>query len=295
MRLLLNSEIYFLIQLYSGLCEFKHKRSSGKATEYLPLRDEIERHDSLPRVMAKLRNLSAVTEVPIASQKTSFSWPIEDEVSRNKKLLHASSSVPDKKASGMDSFRYQLARSARRSVCTKMGPLSAKCSLSEKMSQLRQPRHGRSNKKQTCIGVLNQRHRVTQSRGAVDTLRNEEIHKQSDSSTARHWQTLLDNALLRRKSQPPNEESSERLWSCTNSESDKAVCLSSSGSVDDLQVSFSSDTSYTSDSSKLSSLSIAANDRWRMGFKKVFYRNFYSLIFLVSVILYHVLVNRNIG
>ncbi|CAM0877337.1 unnamed protein product [Alopecurus aequalis] len=207
--------------LYSGLCEFKHKRSSAK----FHLHQDSNNAEQAPAL---------------------------------------------KKSSGMDSFRYQLARSAGRSDCTKMGPLSAKCPLSEKMSQLRQLRHGRSDKNQNCIGVLKQRHRLTRSGGAANTLRKEEeIHKQSDSSTGRHWKTLLDNALVRRKSQQTNEESSEQPWSCTNSESDKAVCLSSSGSVNDLQISFSSDTSYTSDSSKFSSLGTAANDRWRMSFNKV--------------------------
>uniref|UniRef100_A0ACD5WC01 Uncharacterized protein n=1 Tax=Avena sativa TaxID=4498 RepID=A0ACD5WC01_AVESA len=174
-----------------------------------------------------------------------------------------------KRSSGMNNFSYQLARSAGRPESTKMGPLSAKCSLSGKMSHLRQPRHCRSDRNQNCIVAVNQRHRIKRSGGAVGTLRKEEIHKQSGSSTGRHWQTLLDNALIRRRSQPPNEESSEHLWSCTNSESDKAVCFSSSGSIDDFQVSFPSDTSDTSDSSKFSSLGRVANDQWRMSFKKV--------------------------
>jgi hypothetical protein len=156
-----------------------------------------------------------------------------------------------------------------------MGPLSAKRSLSGKMSQLRPLRHGHSNKNQNYIGTANQRYKVTRSGGA--TLRKEEIHKQSDSSSeGRHWQTLLDNALLRRMSQTANEESSEQPWSCTNSESDKAVCLSSSGSMDDFHVCFPSDTSDTSDSSKFSSLGRVANDQWRMSFKKVLYRTCYS-------------------
>uniref|UniRef100_A0ACD5X5U5 Uncharacterized protein n=1 Tax=Avena sativa TaxID=4498 RepID=A0ACD5X5U5_AVESA len=174
-----------------------------------------------------------------------------------------------KGSSGMHSFSYQLATSAGTPDCTKMGPLSAKRSLSGKMSHLRQPRHDRSNRNQNCIVAINQRHRVKRSGGAASTLRKEEIHKHSDSSTRRHWQTLLDNALIRRRSQPPNEESSEQLWSCANSESDKAVCFSSSGSIDDFQVSFPSDTSDTSDSSKFSSLGRVANDQWRMSFKKV--------------------------
>jgi hypothetical protein len=155
-----------------------------------------------------------------------------------------------------------------------MGPLSAMSSLSGKMSHLDQPRHSRFNKNQNYIGVVNRRHKVTRSAAAVNTLRKEKIHKQSDSSTERHWQTLLDNALLRR-SQLAKEESSEQLWSCTNSDSDKAVCFSSSGSIDDFQVSFPSDTSETSDSSKFSSLGRVANDQWRMSFKKVFYRSRY--------------------
>ncbi|KAM0830284.1 hypothetical protein ACQ4PT_066309 [Festuca glaucescens] len=145
-----------------------------------------------------------------------------------------------KRSSGTNSFTHQLARSAGRPECTKMGPLSAKRSLSGKMSQLRPPRHGHSNKNQNYIGAANQRCKVTRSGGAVNTLRKEEIHKQSDSSEGRHWQTLLDNALLRR-----------------------------SGSMDDFQVSFPSDTSDSSDSSKFSSLGRVANDQWRMSFKKV--------------------------
>ncbi|KAK1642825.1 hypothetical protein QYE76_060630 [Lolium multiflorum] len=175
-----------------------------------------------------------------------------------------------KRSNGTDSFSHQLATSAGRPECTKMGPLSAKRSLSGKMSQLRPLRHGHSNKNQNYIGAANQRYKVTRSGGAVNTLRKEDIHKQSDSSSeGRHWQTLLDNALLRRMSQTANEESSEQPWSCTNSESDKAVCLSSSGSMDDFHVCFPSDTSDTSDSSKFSSLGRVANDQWRMSFKKV--------------------------
>jgi hypothetical protein len=155
-----------------------------------------------------------------------------------------------------------------------MGPLSAKFFISRKMSHLDQPRHGRRNKNQNYIAVVNQ-HKVTRSGAAVNTLRKEENHRLSDSSTGRHWQILLENALLRKRSQPPKEESSEQLWSCTNSESDKAVCFSSSGSIDDFQVSFPSDTSDTSDSSKFSSLGRVASDQWRMSFKKVFYRSCY--------------------
>jgi hypothetical protein len=144
------------------------------------------------------------------------------------------------------------------------------------MPHLDQPRHGRSNKNQNYIGVVNQRRKVTRSGAADNTLRKEEIHRHSDSSTGRHWQTLLDNALLRRRSQLLKEELSEQQWSCTNSESDKAVYFSSSGSINDFQVSFPSDTSETSDSSKFSSLGRVANDQWKMSFKKVFYRSCYS-------------------
>ncbi|XP_047071950.1 uncharacterized protein LOC124680984 [Lolium rigidum] len=174
-----------------------------------------------------------------------------------------------KRSSGTNSFSHQLAISAGRSECTKMGPLSVKRSLPGKMSQLSPPWRGHNNRNQNYIGAVNQRRKVTRSGGAVNTLRKEEIHKQSDSSEGRHWQTLLDNALLRRRSQTANEESSEQPWSCTNSESDKAVCLSSSGSMDDFHVCFPSDTSDTSDSSKFSSLGRVANDQWRMSFKKV--------------------------
>lgn len=245
--------------LYSDLCEFKHKRSS-----------------------------SNISKLPIASQRSSSSSPIENEVPRKKVLLHASSNVSDywlpyrlkfhrgkeinsakqaptlKKSSGMNSFSYQLARSAGKSDSMKIGPLDAKCSLSEKMSLLGRTQHGRSHLNQNFMVASNQRHKIAQHVEATNILRKDIVQKQSDASTGRHWQTLLDNALVRRSLQlpNPNEESSE-LWSCTNSESDKAVCFSSSDSIDGLQVSFSSDTSETSDNSKLSS------DQWRMTFNKV--------------------------
>lgn len=221
---------------HSDLCELKHKRSSDNATECLP---------------------------------SDYRLPYRPKFRLRQDSNNTKQAPTLNKSSGMNSFSYQLARSAGRSECTKMGPLSGKCSLSEKMSQLRQLRHGRSNKNKNYFGAVNQKHKVTRSGGTVTTLRKDEIHKQSDSSTGRHWQTLLDNALLRRRSQPPCEESSEQLWSCTNSESDKAVCFSSSGSIDDFHVSFSSDTSDTSDCSKFSSLGRVANDQWRMSFKKV--------------------------
>ncbi|VAI24135.1 unnamed protein product [Triticum turgidum subsp. durum] len=273
--------------LHSDLCEYKRKRSSGNATKCLP------NHHSLSSMMSESRNHSAATEMPAASEKPSFSWPTEKQVPDNKKLFPATSTVSDngspyrpkfhldrgrnnakqtptpKESSGMCSFSYQLARGAGRSDSMKMGPTSAKCSLAETMSMLRQRRFGRSYQNQNRIGALNRRHKNTQSGGAINMVKKEETYNQSDLSTGRHWQTLLDNALVRGRLQPLNEESPEQLWSCTNSESDKAICFSSGGSIDGLQVSFSSDTSDTSDNSNLSSLGTVSNDQWRMSFKKV--------------------------
>ncbi|XP_037444134.1 uncharacterized protein LOC119312505 [Triticum dicoccoides] len=270
--------------LHSDLCEYKRKRS---------LRKEIGSHHSLSSVMSESRNHGAATQMPIASEKPSFTWSTEKQVPSNKNFLPATTTVSDyglayrpkfhlgrgsnkanqtgapKESSGMCSFSYQLARSAGRSDSMKMGRASAKCSLADTMSMLRQRRFGRSYQNQNRIGALNQRHKNTQSGGAINMVKKEETYNQSDLSTGRHWQTLLDNALVRRRLQPLNEESSEQLWSCTNSESDKAICFSSGGSIDGLQVSFSSDTSDTSDNSNLSSLGAVANDQWRMSFKKV--------------------------
>uniref|UniRef100_A0A453M994 DUF4378 domain-containing protein n=1 Tax=Aegilops tauschii subsp. strangulata TaxID=200361 RepID=A0A453M994_AEGTS len=270
--------------LHSDLWEYKRKRS---------LRNEIESHHCLSSFMSESRNHGAETEMPIASEKPSFSWPTEKQVPSNNNFLPATSTVSDyglayrpkshlgrgsnkanqtptpKESSGMCSFSYQLARSAGRSDSMKMGRTSAKCSLAETMSMLRQRRFGRSYQNQNRIGALNRRHKHTQSGGAINMVKKEETYNQSDLSTGRHWQTLLDNALVRRRLQPLNAETSEQLWSCTNSESDKAICFSSGGSIDGLQVSFSSDTSDTSDNSNLSSLGTVANDQWRMSFKKV--------------------------
>ncbi|XP_044985710.1 uncharacterized protein LOC123453019 [Hordeum vulgare subsp. vulgare] len=277
--------------LHSDLCEHKHKRSSSNATKCLlsePLRNEIEIHHSLSSVMSESRNHSTATEKP------SFSWSTEKRVPSNKKFLPATSTASDyglhychklhhgrgsnnaketptpKESSDTCSFSYQLARGAGRSDSMNMGPASGRCSLAETMSMLRQRQFGRSHQNQNCISALNRRHRITQSEGAINIVKKEETYNQSDLSTGRHWQTLLDNALVRKRAQPPNEESSEQLWSCANSESDKAICcFSSGGSIDGLQVSFSSDTSDTSDNSNLSSLGATPNDQWRMSFKKV--------------------------
>ncbi|KAF7068715.1 hypothetical protein CFC21_074455 [Triticum aestivum] len=241
--------------LHSDLCEYKRKRS---------LRNEIGSHHSLSSVMLESRNHGAATQMPIASEKPSFSWPTEKQVSSNNNFLPVTSTVSDyglsyrpkchlgrgsnkanqtgtpKESSGMCSFSYQLARSAGRSDSMKMGRASAKCSLADTMSMLRQRRFGRSYQNQNRIGALNRRHKNTQSGGAINMVKKEETYNESDLSTGRHWQTLLDNALVRRRLQPLNEESSEQLWSCTNSESDKAISFSS-----------------------------VANDQWRMSFKKV--------------------------
>uniref|UniRef100_J3LU71 DUF4378 domain-containing protein n=1 Tax=Oryza brachyantha TaxID=4533 RepID=J3LU71_ORYBR len=273
--------------------EFKHKNSSGKSTRGFAgeqMKNGMESCHLEPSVMADLMDFDATM------LKTSFSWSKRSKFSNNRKMLHGSSATssyessckptfhlskqntnaekpPALKSSGqMRKFSHQLVRSAGRSYSMSMGSKSANYSLSEKMSTLLQPRHGSSHQNGKFVGALKRRHNISQSGGAINKLGKDEVHKQPPSSVQGHWQTLLDNALVRQsklyRSEPRIEESTEQSWSSTNSESEKAVCFSSSGSIDDLQASVSTDTSDSSDHS-MSSLCVSVNERWKMTFKKV--------------------------
>ena len=271
-----------LIQLSSDIGEFKHKSSYGGSTRCLPSEINVtETSHVQPLVMAELDGFDAAGAVPVDSQKTSIPCQREGKTSSNMPIRHKyclnnpTSSLKNpptvKSCSDMSDFSYQLVRSAERSASTKMGLTRANSSLSEKMSLLRQPRYGGNHQNQKRISALNRRHKVVNSRGTNDLLNTEKFHDQPDSSLGKHSQVLLNNALVREKqlccSDLLNQKSTEELWSPAYSESEKIVCFSSGDSIDDLQVSSSSD---TSDSSNLSSLGVVANDQWKMTFKKVY-------------------------
>lgn len=170
----------------------------------------------------------------------------------------------------MSDFNYQLVRSAKRSALPKMGLTSTNCSLSEKMSFLRQPRHGDNHQNQNRISALNRRNKIVNPRGAAHLLSKDKVHEHLNSSLERHSQALLSNALIREKqlccSDILNQKEPEQLWSSAYSESEKMLWFSSGDSIDDLQVSSSSD---TSDSFNLSSLGVIDGDEWNTTFKRV--------------------------
>uniref|UniRef100_A0A0E0KKS7 DUF4378 domain-containing protein n=1 Tax=Oryza punctata TaxID=4537 RepID=A0A0E0KKS7_ORYPU len=271
----------------SDSMEFNHRKSSGNSTRCSAgeqLKNGMGSCHLQPSVMAELMDFDA------AKAETSFSSSRRSKFSKNRKLLHGSSTTssygspcqptfnlskhstnpkhppPLKNSGKMSTFSYQLVRSAE-------SRKSAKYSLSEKMSQLLKPPYSSSHQNGNfIIGALKRRHNIAHFGGAINKLLKNEVHKQLTPSEGRYWQTLLDNALIRPnklyRSEPHNEESTEQSWSSTNSESEKAVCFSSSGSIDDLHASVSTDTSDSSDHS-MSSLCLSVNDRWKMTFKKV--------------------------
>ncbi|KAG8098771.1 hypothetical protein GUJ93_ZPchr0013g35085 [Zizania palustris] len=243
--------------------------------------------------MEELMDFDVAMGMRRASQETSLPWARGSNIHSNGKLLHASSTTssyvspcppmfhlskhstnakqpPPLKNSGRASnFSYRLVRSAERSDSISMGSKSANYSLSEKMSQLRQPRFSSSHHNGNCIGALKRHHNIAHSGVTTNMLGKYDVHKQLASSMGSHCQTLLDNALVRQNKlysycSEPNGELTEQSWRSTNDESEKALCFSSSDSIDDLQASVSSDTS-----DKSSSLCIAVNDQWRITFKKV--------------------------
>uniref|UniRef100_A0A0D9W0S0 DUF4378 domain-containing protein n=1 Tax=Leersia perrieri TaxID=77586 RepID=A0A0D9W0S0_9ORYZ len=265
----------------------KQKKSSGNSTRRsvsVKWKNGMGSSHLQPSVMEELMDIDA------AMAETSFSCPRQSKFSNNRQLFRGSSATssygspcqpmlhrskhsinakhppPLENSGRMSNFRYQLVRSAEKSDFISMGPKSVNYSLSEKMSLLLQRHHDRNY----TVGALKRRHNISQSVGPINMLGKDEVHKQPTSSPGRHWQTLLDNALLRQKKLlPRNEESTDQSWSSTNSESEKAMCFSSSASIDDLQASISTETSDSSDRS-MSSLCIS-NDRWKMTFKKVRY------------------------
>lgn len=270
--------------LSSDIGEFKHKASHGNYMRYLPSAETnvTERSHMQPVAMAELSGFVSATGVQV------------DRTSSDKGFCHASSTVSGlpirpkyylssprnnlknpstvKSCGDVSDFSYQLVRSAKRSASRKMGLTGTNCSLSEKMSLLCQPWHGDSHQNQNRISALNRRHKIVNSRGATDLLGKDKVHDQLDSSLGKHSHALLNNALVREKQlcysdlliQKAPEQ--EQLWSPADSESEKLL-WSPSYSIDDLQVSSSSD---TSDSSNLSSLGVVANGQWNMTFKKVY-------------------------
>ncbi|KAL6636641.1 hypothetical protein ACP70R_024213 [Stipagrostis hirtigluma subsp. patula] len=270
--------------LSCDVAEFKRKSSQRSSMSGLPSaqRNVIE--------TSKLQPSDSSNGLVVDSHKTSVLRPRENKIFTKKDCVHASSNFSGfstqpkywlsnhgnnvknpptiKSCSNMSDFSYQLVRRVERSFSTRMGS-SAVCSLSDKMSLLRQ-RNGGNHQNQSRISALNRRHKIENPRGAIN-LPNILGHDQPDSSLRRHSQALLTNALVRQNplccSELPNQKAPEQLWSSMYSESEKAVCFSSCDSIDDLQVSTSSD---TSENSNLSSLGAVADDQWKMTFKKVY-------------------------
>ncbi|KAL6893805.1 hypothetical protein ACP4OV_007903 [Aristida adscensionis] len=272
-------------QLSWDIGEFKHKRAHRNSQRCLP---------SAQRNVTEIRQLQssdAASGLLVGSQKTSVSLPRENKISNNKEFLHASNTFsglpiqpkrrlnnhsknvknPPTVDSNVSDFSYQLVRCTERSASAKMGSLSADRSLSDKMALLRQAPNGGNHQNRSRISALNRRHKIGNSRGAINLLNIQKVHDQPNSSFGRYSQALLNNALVRQNqmcySELPNQKGPEQLWSSTYSESEKAVCFSSADSIDDLHVSSSSD---TSENSSLSSLGVVANDQWKMTFKKVY-------------------------
>ncbi|XP_062212840.1 uncharacterized protein LOC133913650 [Phragmites australis] len=280
--------------LWDVVGEFKHKSSHRSSIRCLPdaQRNVTEISHMQSSVIVEINGCDAPSGVLADSQKISIPWTRENKISTNNDLCHASSTDSGlpirpkyhlfnssnnvknppavKSCSNMNRFSYQLVKRAERSASTKMGSTSPNCSLSEKMSLLHQPRNGGNHQNQNRISALNRRHKIVNPREAINLLSIERVHDQPDSSLGRHSQAMFDNALVRQNqlccSEQLNQKTPEQLWSSVSSECEKAVCFSSGDSVDDLQVSSSSD---TSDNSNLSSLGFA-NDQWKMTFKKIY-------------------------
>ncbi|KAF8708593.1 hypothetical protein HU200_029968 [Digitaria exilis] len=277
---LYHSLIIVLIQLSVDIGEFKHKNSYRSSTRCLPSEGNITEisHgagaalvDSQKTLCSRERENRTNNIELCHARRTVSGLPIQPKYYPNNPSSNWKNPPTVKICSDMSDFSCQLVRSAERSASTKMGLASANCSLSEKMSLLRQPRHGDNHRNQNRISALNRRHKIVNCRGAIDVLNTEKFHDQLDSSMGRHSQALLNNAIVREKqlccSAILNQKVSEELWSHAYSESEKIICFSSGDSIDGLQVSSSSD---TSDSSNLSSLGVAPNDQWKMTFKKVY-------------------------
>ncbi|XP_062214156.1 uncharacterized protein LOC133915139 isoform X2 [Phragmites australis] len=289
-----HKKMILLLQLSWDVGEYKHKSSHRSSIRCLPdaQRNVTENSHLQPSVIAELNGCDWASGFLADSQKTSISWPRENKISTKNELCHASSTVPGlpirpkyhlnnpnnnvknpptvKSCSNMNNFSYQLVKRGERSASTKMGSTSANCSLSEKMSLLRQPRNGGNHQNQNRISALNRRCKIVNSVGAINQLSIEKVHDQPGSSLGKHSQALFNNALVRQnqlcRSEQLNQKAPEQSWSSTYSESEKVGCFSSADSINDLHVSSSSD---TSDNSNLSSLGVVANDQW-MTFKKVY-------------------------
>ncbi|TVU44383.1 hypothetical protein EJB05_03820, partial [Eragrostis curvula] len=228
-----------------------------------------------PSVMAELHDFDGASGIHVDS----MSGPRKNKISTSKELLQARSTVSGlptqlkycltnrsnsaknpptgKSCSNTSDFRHQLVRNAERSV-------SANISLSEKMSLLHRQQDGGNHQSRNRISALNRRHRIVNSRGENDLSSKEKVHGQPEFSLGRYSQALFDNGLVRQNqrccSEALNQKTFEQLWSST--------CSSTSGdSIDDFQISSSSD---TSDNSNLSSLGVIAKDQWKMTFKKVY-------------------------
>ncbi|EER90628.2 uncharacterized protein LOC8057371 isoform X2 [Sorghum bicolor] len=254
--------------------DFKHKSSHRSSVRCLPSaqRNETEISHMQPVARGAQVDKTFNDKGLCHASRTVSGMPIRPQYYLSSPNNNFKNPPTVKSCSEMSDFSYQLVRCAKRSASPKMGLTSTNCSLSEKMSLLRQPRHGDNHQNQNRISALNRRHKIVNPRGATDLLNKDKVHEQLNSSLERHSQALLNNALIREKqlccSDMVNQKAPEQLWSSTYSESEKILCFSSSDSNDDLQVSSSSD---TSDSSNLSSLGVIASDQWNMTFKKGYY------------------------
>ncbi|XP_021306549.1 uncharacterized protein LOC8057371 isoform X3 [Sorghum bicolor] len=271
---IISYKIILLIQLSLDIKDFKHKSSHRSSVRCLPSaqRNETEISHMQPVARGAQVDKTFNDKGLCHASRTVSGMPIRPQYYLSSPNNNFKNPPTVKSCSEMSDFSYQLVRCAKRSASPKMGLTSTNCSLSEKMSLLRQPRHGDNHQNQNRISALNRRHKIVNPRGATDLLNKDKVHEQLNSSLERHSQALLNNALIREKqlccSDMVNQKAPEQLWSSTYSESEKILCFSSSDSNDDLQVSSSSD---TSDSSNLSSLGVIASDQWNMTFKKGYY------------------------
>jgi hypothetical protein len=263
---------FLLIQLSLYVEEFKHKSSHRSSVRCLPsAQGNVTEISRMQPVARKVQVDMTFNDKGLCrASRTVSGMRIQPKYYISSPNNNLKNSPTVKSYSGMSDFNYQLVRSAKRSALPKMGLTSTNCSLSEKMSFLRQPRHGDNHQNQNRISALNRRNKIVNPRGAAHLLSKDKVHEHLNSSLERHSQALLSNALIREKqlccSDILNQKEPEQLWSSAYSESEKMLWFSSGDSIDDLQVSSSSD---TSDSFNLSSLGVIDGDEWNTTFKRV--------------------------
>ncbi|AQK61940.1 uncharacterized protein [Zea mays] len=262
------------VHLSLDIEEFKHKGSHKSSVRCLPSsqRNVTEISHMQPVARGLQVDKSFSDKGLCHASRTVSGMPIRPKYYLSSPNNNLKSPPTVKSCSQMSDFSYRLVRSAKRSASPGMGLTSTNYSLYEKMSLLRQRRHGDNHQNQNRINALNRRHKIMNPRGAADLLSKDKVHEHLNSSLERHSQALLNNALIREKqlccSDILNQKAPEQIWSSVSSESEKILCFSSGDSIDDLQGSYSSE---TSDSSNLSSLGAVAGDEWNTAFKKVYY------------------------